>query len=447
MTRTVDMTSGKPLKLIVRFAYPAAAGSLLQQLYSLCDLIILGRSGGVAALAAVSSSGWLDYMCLGTVINLTMGFGIRMSHFFGAGDKKGLKKTVAQSVVLSVILSLALLILSQALLRPCLLLLNTPGETFALTEGYLRIIFGGIPLSMAYNLAAACLRAAGDSRTPLYAVIAASVCNLCLDLLFVAALRFGPAGAAAATVVSQGISAAVCLRAWMGVPGMRVSRADMKKDPGEMKKLLSLGLPSAFEVWVISFGGLIVNGAVNARGYIFMAGYNAPGRLQALMESVGNAVGGAVGTFTGQNYGAGRMDRVREGVGKSALTSVGLALAMAAVMLAAGKPLIRFFMVDAETLVEEVVTVGYRFVIVMSAALVSLYLLFVYRSALKGLGKVRASFASSVIEFAMRVSCVFLLPGLMGEWGLYIAEVMAWFGAYVLLYLAYRKNIKRMRAP
>ena len=132
-------------------------------------------------------------MCLGTVINLTMGFGIRMSHFFGAWDHGGLRKTLAQSVILSVYLSLALLILSQGLLRPCLALLNTPKETLALTEVYLRIIFGGIPLSMAYNLAAACLRAAGDARTPLYAVIAASVCNLCLDLLFVAALRFGPA--------------------------------------------------------------------------------------------------------------------------------------------------------------------------------------------------------------------------------------------------------------
>ena len=441
------MTTGRPLGLIVRFALPAAAGSLLQQLYSLCDLVILGRSGGVAALAAVSSSGWLDYMCLGTVINLTMGFGIRMSHFFGAGDNGGLRKTVAQSIILSAYLSLALLILSQGLLRPCLSLLNTPDETFILTEVYLRIIFGGIPLSMAYNLSAACLRAAGDARTPLYAVIASSVCNLCLDLLFVAVLRFGPAGAAAATVMSQGVSAAVCLRAWMGIPGMRVGKRDMKKDPEEMKKLLFLGLPSAFEVWVISIGGLIVNGAVNTRGYVFMAGYNAPGRLQALMESVGNAVGGAVGTFAGQNFGAGRLERVREGVRKSALTSIGLALAMAAAMLAAGKPLIRLFMVDAEALVEEVVTVGYRFVIVMSAALFSLYLLFVYRSALKGLGKVSASFASSMIEFVMRVSCVFLLPGIIGEWGLYLAEVMAWFGAFVLLYLAYRNNIKRMLKP
>ncbi len=444
MARTVNMTSGRPLGLILRFALPAAAGSLLQQLYSLCDLIILGRSGGVAALAAVSSSGWLDYMCLGTVINLTMGFGIRMSHFFGAGDEKGLKKTVGQSILLSLSLGAALLIISQALLRPCLVLLNTPAETFALSEIYLRIIFGGIPLSMAYNLAAACLRAAGDARTPLYAVIISSVCNLILDLFLVAVFRFGPAGAAAATVFSQGVSMVFCLRAWDALSMMRPGREDLKKDPGEMKRLLSLGLPSAFEVWIISAGGLAVNGVVNSWGYIFMAGYNAPGRLQALMESVGNAVGSAVSTFTGQNWGAGRPDRVREGVRKSAVASVGLALGMAAVMLLAGKPLIRLFMVDSRELVEEVVTVGYRFVIVMSAALFSLYLLFVYRSALKGLGKVNASFASSVVEFVMRVSCVLLLPGIIGEWGLYLAEVMAWFGAFVMLYAAYKINEKRM---
>ncbi len=442
MARTVDMTSGPPLALILRFAFPAALGSLLQQLYSLCDLVIIGRAEGVAALAAVSSSGWLDYMCLGTVINLTLGFGIRMSHFFGSGDIPGLRKTIAQSVILGVYSALLLLFLSQTLLRPCLILLNTPEETFGMSETYLRILFAGIPLSMAYNLAAACLRAAGDARTPLLAVISSSASNLLLDLLLVAVLHFGPAGAAAATVFSQGISMAVCMKSAAGVEQLRIRRKDLRRDWAEMKDLLFLGLPSAFEIWIISAGGLIVNARVNSFGYIFMAGYNAPGRLQAIMESVGTAVGSAVSTFTGQNFGAGKKDRVLYGVKKSAAAAVLLSLLMAAVMLLAGKALIRLLMVDRASLVEEVVTIGYRFVIVMSISLFSLYLLFVYRSALKGLGRMDASFISSIVEFVMRVSSVIVLPALIGEWGLYIAEVMAWAGACVMLYLTYRKTVK-----
>ncbi len=444
MARTVRMTEGSPLRLILRFALPTAAGSLLQQLYSLCDLVIIGRAEGVAALAAVSSSGWLDYMCLGTVINLTVGFGIRMSHFFGAGDEKGLKKTIGQSILLSAALGLGLLVLSQALLVPCLKIMNTPTETFALTVVYLRIIFGGIPAAMAYNLTAACLRAAGDARTPMYAVVFSSLCNLAGDLLLVAVFRLGPAGAAAATVFSQVISLAVCLRAFSRVDEMHVGKGDLAADREEMKKLLALGLPSAFEVWIISAGGLALNTAVNSWGYIFMAGYNAPGRLQAFMESVGNAVGSAVTTFTGQNLGAGKKDRVREGVRASAAAAVVLSLAMAVLMILSGKTLIRLLMVDKADLVEEVVTVGYRFVLVMSAALFSLYLLFVYRGALKGLGRMDASFMSSVVELVMRVSCALVLPGIIGEWGLYLAEVMAWFGAFVLLYLSYRRTVKRM---
>ncbi len=444
MARTTDMTAGRPLGLILRFALPAALGNLLQQLYSMADTLIIGRAEGVAALAAVSSSGWLDYMVLGCVIELCQGFGIHMSHCFGAGDTKRLKKAAGQSLLLALLAAVCFEALSQGLLQRALLWLNTPQETFALTRTYLRILYGGIPIVMGYNLLAASLRAVGDSRTPLFAVIGAAVCNIALDLLLVAVLRWGVAGAALATVFSQGVSLLVCFLAWRRMPPLHPGSGDMKADPREMKRLASLGLPMAFQILVISAGGLILGGVVNTYGYVFMAGFNAPSRLQAIMESVGTALGSGVSTFTGQNHGAGRPDRVREGVRKSVLAALLLSAGMAAAMLLSGRQLLSLLMRDEQALVEQVLQVGYRFTAVMSLGLPVLYLLFVYRSALQGLGIVSVPFLSSIVELGMRCGSALLLPRLMGEWGLYLAEVLAWAGAWLFLMTAYHRRARKI---
>ena len=446
MARITDMTAGKPIRLILRFAVPVMAGNLLQQVYSLADTLIIGRAEGVAALAAVSSSGWLEYMALGCVIELCQGFSIRMSHCFGAGNGKGLKKAAGQSALLALLAALLLEGVSQGILQRALQWLNTPQETFSLTRTYLRILYGGIPIIMGYNLLAGALRAVGDSRTPLLAVTGAAACNIVLDLLLVMGLRWGVAGAALATVFSQAVSFLVCFAAWRKTEALHPVRRDFHPDPDEMKRLAGLGLPMAFQILVISSGGLILSSVVNTYGYVFMAGYNAPSRLQAIMESVGTALGSGVSTFTGQNYGAGRHDRVREGVRRSAWAAIAFAAAMGAVMLLAGRQMLSLLMRDERDLVEQVLFVGYRFTSVMSFGLPALYLLFVYRCALQGLGIVSVPFLSSGVELVMRTGSVLLLPGLIGEWGLYLAEVLAWTGAWLFLMEEYLRRTRRQGA-
>ena len=443
MTRMTDMTAGKPIRLILRFAVPVMAGNLLQQVYSLADTLIIGRAEGVAALAAVASSGWLEYMVLGCVIELCQGFGIRMSHCFGAGNGKGLKKAAGQSALLALLAAVLFEAVSQGMLHRALRWLTTPEETFGLTRTYLRILYGGIPVVMGYNLLAGALRAVGDSRTPLLAVIAAAVCNIAMDVLLVMGLRWGVTGAALATVFSQGVSFLVCFAAWRRTKALHPGRGELRPDPAEMKKLAGLGLPMALQILVISAGGLILSSVVNTYGYVFMAGYNAPSRLQAIMESVGTALGSGVSTFTGQNHGAARHDRVREGVRGSAWAAVMFSAGMGALMLLAGRQLLSLLMRDERDLVDRVLLIGYRFTSVMSLGLPALYLLFVYRSALQGLGIVSVPFLSSGVELVIRIGSVLALPGLIGEWGLYLAEVLAWAGAWLFLMEEY---LRRTRA-
>ena len=297
--RTRDMTQGSPLKLILFFALPIIAGNLFQQLYSLVDTLVVGRVEGVAALAAVSSAGWLDWMVLSLAIGLAQGFAIEIAQRFGAGDEPSLRRAAGQSMLLAAGINVVLMILSQISLRPLLGLLNTPQDTIDLTELYLRIIFAGIPLVMGFNLFGGFLRSVGDSRTPLTAMTSAALCNIALDIVFVAFFGWGVAGVAAATVISQGVSCLICLRAVARLPVMRVEKDDLKADPPVMARLLKLGLPVAFQNLIISVGGLVLQAVINGFGFLFMAGVNAATRLTGLLELAGTSIGSAMGTFAG----------------------------------------------------------------------------------------------------------------------------------------------------
>lgn len=444
--RAKDMTHGSPVRLIVLFALPMIAGNLFQQLYSLVDSLVIGRVEGVTALAAVSSAGWLDWTVLSLAMGLAQGFAIQIAQRFGAGDHPGLKRAAGQSLLLAVAVVVALEAASQLLLEPVLRLLQTPEDTFALTRTYLRILFSGIVLVMGFNLFAGFLRAVGDSRTPLIAMICAALTNMALDVVFVAHLRWGVAGVASATVIAQGVSCLICVFAALRMPLLRVHRADLRPNQPEMKRLMGLGVPVAFQNLIISVGGLVLQGVVNSQGFIFMAGYSAASRLQGLIELAGSSLGSAVGTFAGQNRGAGRLDRVRTGLRRSAQIGVMLAVLVASAMIFFGKPLLRLFIEDDPAVVDQVLTFGYRFLVVMSSGLFTLYLLFVYRSTLQGLGDTFVPMLSGVVELFMRILSALLLPRLLGEWGIYLAEIFAWAGAAVLLIVGYYRRIRILEA-
>ena len=440
MSRTRDLSTGNPVRQILLFALPILAGNMLQQMYNLVDSLIVGQLLGVRALAAVSASGWLDWAVLSVPMGLAQGYSIYASQCYGGKRFPELKRAVAQSYLLSAFATILLEGISQLLLHPVLTWMNSPEETIALTENYLRIIYAGLPVAMCLNVFCGFLHALGNSKTPMVALIFSTLANILLDWLFIGPLGMGTNGGAWATVTAQVVSVLICLSAVRRIRELHAERTDYRPDRGMMKKLLRLGCPIVFQHVIISLGGLVLQGVVNAFGFIFMAGYNAASRLQGLVEIAGSSLGSAVGTFTGQNFGAGRMDRVRSGLRQSARIGIGMAAATGAVMALLGKPVLSLFIRDEAEAAEQVLGVGYEFLLVMAAGLPMLYLLFIYRSTLQGIGNTFIPMVSGFIELALRVSAALLLPLWIGVWGAYLAEISAWAGAGIfLIILCYRK--------
>lgn len=298
---------------------------------------------------------------------------------------------------------------------------------------------------MGHNLTAGYLRAVGNSRTPLVAMVVSTCANICLDLLLVAVLRMGVAGAAIATVSAQGLSFLVCGIGLSRQDVLHFRPSDMKPHKPMIRRLLSLGLPIAMQDCIISVGGLVLQGVVNSFGFLFLAGYSAASRLQGLLEIAGCSLGAGCGTFAGQNLGAGRLDRVRQGLRRSAQIGVGMALCIALLMFVFGPQLLSLFIEDTDPLiVSQVMTYAVRMLRVSCSALFALYLLFAYRSTLQGLGDTMIPMFSGFVELAMRVASALLLPRFIGEWGVYSAEILAWIGAAILLIFGYYYRMRRL---
>ena len=444
MAQTRDMTTGSPTRHLILFTLPIIAGNAFQQLYSLVDSFVVGQVS-VDALTAVASAGWLDWLVLSLATGLAQGFGIQVAQSFGAGNTRELRQAVGQSLLLSAATVVTVELLAQLLLWPVLKLLDTPAQIIRMTETYLRIIFAGLPLVMGFNLLAGFLRSVGNSAVPLAAMIAVSLTNIVLDVLFVLGFGWGVTGAAAATMTGQALSCLICLLAVLRTRVLHITRSDLRPDGPMCARLMKLGLPIAFQNLIISIGGLVLQRVVNGFRYVFVAGFNAASRLVGLIELAGASLGTAVGTFAGQNLGAGRIDRVRLGLRRAAQISVLLGLAVGGCMVLFGKGILSLFLTDTDPeKVAQTLTVAYQYLVVMSAGLPMLYLLFTYRTTLQGIGDTFIPMASGFVELAMRILCALLLPLLLGEWGVYIAEIAAWIGAAILLIWGYYRRIRQL---
>ena len=442
LTRTKNMTSGNPVKLILVFALPILAGNTLQQLYSLVDSLIIGRLLGVTALTAVSASGWLDWAVLSIPMGLAQGYSIHAAQCYGGKRFADLKRSVAQSYLISAAATVFLEISSQFLLHPVLVWMNSPDETIRMTEHYLRIIYAGLPVVMCVNIFSGFLHALGNSRIPLIALACSTAVNIVLDWWFVGSLGMGTNGGACATVLAQVVSAVICFMAVLRIPELKPAKTDYRPDGKVIRKLIRLGFPIAFQNLIISLGGLVLQGVVNAFGFIFMAGYNAAARFQGLIEIAGTALGNAAGTFTGQNYGAGKMDRVKGGLRQSARIGFLLAISVALIVVCFGKPLLSLFIREEAGISDQVMAFGYDFLRIMAAGLPMLYLLFIYRTTLQGLGDTVVPMISGFVELALRIGSALLLPVIIGYWGVYLAEITAWIGAGIFLIIGYYRRLK-----
>ena len=447
MSKSLNMTRGRPLPLLFSFALPLMFGNIFQQLYTVVDTAIVGRGVGMNALAALGTVDWLNWMLLGLATGLTQGFSVRLSQKYGEGDLPALSRIMGRSALLSALIALLCVVLSQLGVPLFLYLLRVPQELRAMATLYIRILFAGFPAMMFFNYTSSMLRAVGDSRTPLLAMMTAALTNIALDALTVFVLGWGIAGAAAATVFAQCLSGAICALRIARTPALRFTREDVRLDRTLSLSLLRLGLPVALKNVIISIGGMILQSIVNGFGMAFIAGYTATNKLYGLLEIAALSYGYAVTTYVGQNFGAGEYTRIRQGVRTALLLCVGTALAISAVMVAFGRPITGLFLsADDPATLTQAASTAYRYLCVMAAALPALYLLYAYQSALQGLGQTAIGLIVGTLELCLRVGFA-LFSGAVG-WaeGLFAAEVSAWIGAAILLCIVYYRHVRRLPA-
>lgn len=437
------MTQGKPLPLLLTFAIPLMFGNIFQQLYTITDIAIIGRGVGMDALAALGCVDWLTWMMTGIAQGFTQGFSIRIAQKYGQGAYDEMKTFIGQSGVLAVGISIVYMLFVQALLPVLLHLLKVPMDLRPMAELYTRLLLLGAPAVMVFNYCSSVLRAVGDSKTPLKAMILASAINITLDIIAVFVLGWGIAGAAAATVVAQLFSCIFCGIRIAKTPLLCFGKKELQKNTAVLKNLAVIGTPAAAKNVVIALGGMGVQTVVNGFGTGFIAGFTATNKLYGLLEIAALSYGYAITTYVGQNYGAREIKRIKEGVRAAIRLALATSIVIALLMFLFGRPLTSLFISsESPALAAEAKQVAYSFLCVMAAFLPVLYLLYVYLSALQGMGHTVHTFISSIIEFLLRV-CIAVLVGWSGyEYGIFGAEVMAWVGAMLYLLTQYYKKIK-----
>lgn len=433
-----DLTVGKPVKLIMAYSMPLLIGNIVQQLYSMVDTIIVGNYIGEDALAAVGSTGAISFLVLGFIFGLTGGFAVLTAQKYGEKDENGLRRAVATSIVLCLIMTLILTILSVVTTRPLLKLMNTPDNIIEDAYRYIIVIYYGIGATMLYNMTACILRAIGDSKTPLYFLVLSSILNIILDLVLIINFNMGVAGAAIATVISQGIAGVLCLIYMLQkYPILRLRKADFKMDIKLINHHWYLGLPMAFQFSVTAIGVIILQGALNLFGSTKIAAYTAATKVEQLVTQPASTFGVTMANYTGQNLGAGQIDRIKDGVKKCLIITILFAILAAIIAVLFGEFLTSLFIKKDSPNLPELFEASRTYLNTIAIFFPMLNIIFIYRNALQGMGKSLMPFMAGVFELIARTIAAFTLPSIIGYQGICLAGPVAWFAAAIPLGITY----------
>lgn len=439
---TLDMTSGKPARLLLKFAFPLMLSQLLQQCYSLCDTLIVGRFLGAVALTATGSAGALSWFPQNLVCCAIYAYGVALSHRFGAKDPDGFRRCFAGSAVLTVTLGVIVTLVGSLFAEDFLVLLDTPAELLPQATTYLRILWIGFLVTALMNLFSTALTSIGDSKTPLVSLAISSVVNILLDIVFLAWLDMGIGGAALATVLAQVFAAGWNLLQLIRKGDVLPQTRHFRLQRQVMKELLRLSLPQMLSSAVINSGGLLVQRIINGHGVDFVMGLNAAGRIFSTLYVVGYGLELAVLTYTGQNWGAGKPDRIRAGTRFSVALGFASSALIGIVVALLAEPLVRFLITDAS---DETIRIGAEALRIQSLFLPSMYLLCEFRAAIQGMGNVVYPMLSGFSELAMRIGASLLLPLIMGRAGLYFVDAAAWIPTMGLMIVGYIAVLRRRK--
>lgn len=434
----LNLTQGNPVKVILLFAIPVFLGNLFQIFYSLVDTKIVGSILGEEALAAVGAVSTLYTLLTGFFNGLSLGFSVLTSRFFGSGDENALKKNVAGSILLGFLTAAVIIVLTAVFLGPLLTLLNVPQQQFSMAESYISILIWGMFITLAYNLCANMLRAIGDAVTPLIFLIISAVLNIILDYLFILAFDMGVAGAAAATVISQLLSVILCLiRIHRGFPILHVSRSDFILTRQQVSAMYESGLSMGLTLSLVNFGSLVLQSGINQLGTNIIVAHTSARKVFEIWNLPVGVLGSSMATYCGQNYGAGRYDRLRQGM-RDALVLGGIWDTLIIILAHTVSPYLIAFIASSRN--EEIIYWGSAYLRVNMSFLYVCLVIVILRNSMQGFGDYTTPILSSTIELLGKLVFTFVFVRLFAYWGIIWTEPVIWILMVIPLIIKTVKN-------
>ncbi|SER44237.1 MATE family efflux transporter [Lachnobacterium bovis] len=437
-----DMTQGKPFGLIMKFGFPLFLGNIFQQLYNAADSIIVSRYVGNDALAAVGSTGTIMFLIIGFAQGITTGCTVLTSQRFGAKNEKGVRRSVANAILLAIIIVFLTTLVSILAMNNILTLMRTPKEIFDQAYTYITIICGGLVALVFYNLFSAFLRAVGNSMIPLVALVFSSVLNVILDLTLIKGFHMGVAGAAIATVTSQGISAILCLIYIIKNEKLLwPKKHEWYLELGDSKLQLGVGLPMAIQFAITASGTMVMQAAINNFGVVTVSAFAAASKLHGLMSQAFPAMGQAMATYSGQNYGKGNIKHLREGVKVATITSTIMAVIMGIVAVILVKPTMMIYFRTAKE-VADAFPAARTYIMLSASFYVPLSYIFIFRNTMQGCGYAFLPLMGGVVELVSRACCGIISVYLHNQTLAFFCDSSAWITTGIYAVIAYKFVIR-----
>lgn len=432
-----DLTKGNIGKNMLLFSLPLMVGNLLQQLYNLVDTWVVGRFVGADALAAVGASYSLMVFLTSVYIGLCMGSGSAFSMFFGKRDEDSMKKSFFSSFVLIGAVSIIINVSVYLFMDPLISILQIPESIRQMTEEYMSVIFAGMFFVFIYNYFANLLRSVGNSVVPLVFLAISAVLNIVLDLLFVPVWEWGVFGAALATIIAQGVSAvgiAICV--YVKYPELRIEKKHMKLEIGIVKRVFNMSFFTSLQQSVMNFGILMIQGLVNSFGTSVMAAFAAAVKIDTFAYMPAQDFGNGFSTYIAQNYGAGKGERIKQGIKKAVISSGIFCVCISVIVCVFARPLMMIFIDPSES---EIIDIGVVYLRIEGAFYIGIGMLFLLYGFYRGVSRPAMSLVLTVISLGSRVAIAYAFAGILGVNIIWAAVPIGWILADVAGILYYRK--------
>ena len=436
-----DMTTGSPTKHILLFALPTLIGNIFQQVYNLADSVIVGSVAGSDAFAAIGATSSITFLFFALCNGIGSGGGVVVSQYYGAHDDKNVKRCIVNSGIIMLIVPVIFGILGFTLSPLLLKLLDTPDNIMGDAVLYTRFMCVGLLFVSLYNFLSSMLKALGDSKSPLYFLIISTVINIVMDIFLVVVIPLGIMGAALATVIAQFISVLLsAVYAYRKNPYFRIGREDLAVSFKMIAKIVRLGIPMSLQFALIAVSSMALQRVVNGFGTTAITAFTATNRIEQFIHQPYMTLAASLATFSGQNFGAKKNDRVLEGYKKSLVIMVILTAVLMTVMQFAGKTLISFFVSKDDPIVLDVIELGANGLKITSLFYLALGMIYVVRGVLTGIGDAFFALFNGIIEVIGRFTIPLLLTAYLGygETGIWLSSGLVWLLSGVTAWFRYK---------